>query len=94
MAKIRKHAAKIKNHASKIKKHVKRFHSTARVKIKKQFYLNMHDEDKVLLFASGILFGVGATVSILTQKLVYGGLVAITLALVMILIEKRNELNR
>lgn len=59
------------------------------VMTKTHFYLNKEDEDKILLFTSGILFGVGAAVSIVQKSLWYGGLVAIALAMILLLIETR-----
>ena len=56
---------------------------------KTHFYLNKEDEDKVLLFTAGILFGVGIAVSIIHQSLWYGGLMAIALAMILLLIETR-----
>lgn len=56
-----------------------------------ELYLNRHDEDKVLLFTAGILFGTGTAVSILTNALWYSGIALLVLALVMLLVEKRQE---
>ncbi len=54
-------------------------------------YLDKHDEEKVLLFTAGILFGVGASVSVFLDTLWYGGLTAIALGSILLLIEKRQR---
>jgi len=54
-------------------------------------FLDAHDEEKVLLFTAGILFGVGASVSVFMNTLWYGGLAAIALGSVLLLIEKRQR---
>ncbi|MBI2972038.1 MAG: hypothetical protein HYY37_06465 [Candidatus Aenigmarchaeota archaeon] len=56
----------------------------------KEIYLDRHDEEKVLLFTAGLLFGVGVAASLFSNALWYGGLVAIALAAVLLLIEKRQ----
>jgi hypothetical protein len=60
---------------------------------KNEFYLNLHDEEKALLFTSGILLGVGISVSVFADAFWYGGLSAIAIAAVLLLIEKRQELH-
>lgn len=60
---------------------------------KNELYLNLHDEEKALLFTSGILLGVGLSVSVFVDALWYGGLSAIAIAAVLLLIEKRQELH-
>lgn len=57
-----------------------------------ELYLNRHDEDKVLLFVAGIMFGTGVSVSILMNTLWYTGIVLLVLALIFLLIEKRQEM--
>lgn len=56
-----------------------------------RIFLDAHDEEKVLLFTAGILFGVGASVSVFMNTLWYGGLAAIALGSVLLLIEKRQK---
>ena len=56
-----------------------------------ELHLNRHDEDKVLLFVAGILFGTGVSVSILMNTIWYTGIVLLVLALIFLLIEKRQE---
>jgi hypothetical protein len=56
---------------------------------KNQLYLGMHDEDKALLFATGIMLGIGIAATIL-GNFVYGGLVAIVIALVLLFLERRQ----
>ncbi len=58
-----------------------------------ELYLNRHDEDKVLLFVAGIMFGTGVSVSILQNTLWYTGIVLLILALIFLLIEKRQEMS-
>lgn len=57
---------------------------------KEELYLNKHDEEKLMLFAAGMLFGIGLSTAIL-GALVYSGLVAIVLALVLLMVESRQE---
>ncbi|HLD85270.1 MAG TPA: hypothetical protein VI968_01810 [archaeon] len=57
---------------------------------KEELYLNKHDEEKLILFAAGMLFGIGLSTAIL-GALVYSGLVAIVLALVLLMLEARQE---
>ena len=56
----------------------------------KEIYLDKHDEEKVLLFAAGLLFGVGAATTLVSNALWYGGLVSIAVATVLLLVEKRQ----
>ena len=49
-------------------------------------YLHPHDEDKLLLFATGIIFGIGITASLI-GALMYSGIVFIIIALVLIYLE-------
>ena len=53
--------------------------------------MTSHDEDKLLLFTGGLLLGVGLSVSIFLQQWWYGGLVAVALGVVLLLIEQRHE---
>ena len=57
---------------------------------KEELYLNKHDEEKLVLFAAGMLFGIGLSTAIL-GALLYSGLVAIILALVLLMVEARQE---
>jgi hypothetical protein len=53
---------------------------------RQQFYLTPHDEEKVLLFTTGIVFGVGLAATLL-GKSIFGGVVALVVALVLIFVE-------
>jgi len=55
----------------------------------KQIYLNRHDEEKLLLFASGILFGIGIS-STLMGILWYTGIALLAFGLVLLFIEARQ----
>jgi hypothetical protein len=55
-----------------------------------EFALNNHDEEKLLLLVAGILLGVGISVSLFFNQLWYGGLVAIALGVVFMMIENRQ----
>ncbi len=57
---------------------------------KKEIHLNKHDEDKLLLFVTGMMFGVGISAAIL-GAFMYATLVAIIFGLVLLLIEIRHE---
>ena len=57
----------------------------------KDLYLNKHDEEKVLLFTSGLLLGVGIAVSILQNIFWYGWLSAVVIVLVLMFIESRQQ---
>ncbi|MBI4170581.1 MAG: hypothetical protein HY514_02720 [Candidatus Aenigmarchaeota archaeon] len=57
---------------------------------REQLYLNQHDEEKVLLFTTGIVLGVGLAASLL-DKFLFGGLVALVVALVLIFIESSQK---
>ena len=57
---------------------------------REQLYLNQHDEEKVLLFTTGIVLGVGLAASLL-DKFLYGGLVALVVALVLIFVENNQK---
>lgn len=59
---------------------------------KNEFHLNKHDEEKVLLFVSGILFGVGISVAIVTSLFWFSSLAIAVIGLVLFLIEYRQEL--
>jgi hypothetical protein len=56
---------------------------------KDDFHLGKHDEDKMLLFATGIVLGIGLGASIL-GAFWYGGIAAIVIALVLLLVETRQ----
>ena len=60
---------------------------------KDELHLNKHDEEKLLLFAAGMLFGIGIAAGIL-GALLYSGIVALVLALVLLLIEARQEMHK
>lgn len=55
---------------------------------KEEFYLDAHDEEKILLFATGLLLGVGIAATIL-GVFVYGGLALVVIALTLIYVEQR-----
>ncbi len=55
------------------------------------FYLGIHDEEKVLLFTTGLLLGVGITVSVLQNIFWYGWLSAVVIVLVLMFIESRQH---
>lgn len=55
-----------------------------------EFYLNKHDEEKVLLFVTGLVFGMGVVASIL-DKFLYGGLAMLVVGLVLLLVELNVE---
>ena len=57
---------------------------------RKGIYLDRHDEEKVLLFVTGLLFGVGIAVGILQNIFWYGWLSAVVIVLVLFLIESRQ----
>lgn len=56
----------------------------------KELYLHPHDEDKLLLFATGIIFGIGIAASLI-GALMYSGVVFIIIALVLIYLEYRQN---
>jgi hypothetical protein len=58
---------------------------------KEQLYLDRHDEEKVLLFTTGLLLGVGIAVSILQNIFWYGWLSAVVIVLVLMFIESRQK---
>ena len=78
----------VKRRAKKVK--VVKKQPAKSVLTKNKLHLNRHDEEKVLLFATGLLFGVGITVSILQNVFWYGWLSAIAIVLVLFLIESRQ----
>lgn len=57
---------------------------------RREFYLNRHDEEKVLLFTGGILFGVGTASYLIQGETVFTGLTLIILGLVLAYIEARQ----
>ena len=56
-----------------------------------EVYLDRHDEEKVLLFTSGLLLGVGIAVSIMQNIFWYGWLSAVVIVLVLMFIESRQR---
>jgi len=56
---------------------------------REQIFLNRHDEDKAMLFATGIMLGIGIATTIL-GNFIYGGFVAIIIALVLLFLERRQ----
>ncbi len=71
------------------KKSVRR-RSNASLMSREEFYLNKHDEEKVLLFLTGLVFGMGVVATIL-DEFVYGGLAMLVVGLVLLLIELNVE---
>ena len=65
-------------------------HREKSVLTKEEFYLNKHDEEKVLLFVTGLVFGMGVVASIL-DKFLYGGLAMLVVGLVLLLMELNVE---
>ena len=57
---------------------------------REEFYLNKHDEEKVLLFLTGLVFGMGLVTTILNEFL-YAGLAMVVVGLVLLLIELNVE---
>jgi len=57
---------------------------------KEEFFLNKHDEEKVLLFVTGLVFGMGVVAAIL-DKFLYGGLAMLVVGLVLLLVELNVE---
>lgn len=57
----------------------------------KEFYLNKHDEEKLLLFVSGILFGVGLSVAIVSNIFWFSSLALAAIGVVLFLIEYRQD---
>ena len=55
---------------------------------KEEFYLDAHDDEKVLLFATGLLLGIGIAATIL-GVFMYGGLSLVVIAMTLIYIEQR-----
>ncbi|MFH0832733.1 MAG: hypothetical protein V1900_03385 [Candidatus Aenigmatarchaeota archaeon] len=56
-----------------------------------EIHLDKHDEEKVLLFTAGILFGIGSAVTVLKNPFWYTGMVAVVIAAILIFVEKRQE---
>ncbi|MDI6720745.1 MAG: hypothetical protein QMD85_00030 [Candidatus Aenigmarchaeota archaeon] len=56
---------------------------------KKELFLNKHDEEKVLLFAAGILFGAGLFSS-LVNLLWFTGISLLVIAIVLLFVEQRQ----
>ena len=56
---------------------------------RQELWLNRHDEDKALLFATGIMLGIGIASTIM-GSFIYGGVVAIVIALVLLFLERRQ----
>ena len=57
---------------------------------REEFYLNKHDEEKVLLFVTGIVFGMGIVATVL-DRFLFGGLAMLVVGLVLLLIELNVE---
>lgn len=58
---------------------------------RKEIYLNKHDEEKMLLFVTGIVFGVGLVAAII-QEFMFGGLALIAVGVVLLLLEAHHDL--
>jgi hypothetical protein len=79
-----------------IKHHIRKAIRMKPVKIKsdsefskKQIFLDLHDEEKILLFVTGILFGIGMT-SMLLNAFWFTALSILIFGLIMIFIELRR----
>jgi hypothetical protein len=57
----------------------------------KDFYLSRHDEEKVLLFVAGILFGVGVSVAISTGQYWFSSLTLAAIGAILFFIEYRQD---
>ena len=57
---------------------------------REEFFLNKHDEEKVLLFVTGLTFGMGLVATML-DKFLFGGLAMLVVGLVLLLIELNVE---
>lgn len=57
---------------------------------REEFYLNKHDEEKLLLFVTGLAFGMGVVATIL-DKFIFGGLAMLVVGLVLLLMELNVE---
>ncbi len=82
--------AKKKRRKAKAKTSAKPNVRNSSVLTRQEFYLNKHDEEKVLLFVTGLVFGMGVVASIL-DKFLYGGLAMLVVGLVLLLIELNVE---
>ena len=56
---------------------------------RQELFLDKHDEDKALLFATGIMLGIGIAATIM-GSFIYGGIVAIVIALTLLFLERRQ----
>lgn len=61
--------------------------------ITRDLYLNTHDEEKVLLFTAGIVFGVGVSTYLMQGETVFTGLTLIIIGLVLAFIEARQQIK-
>lgn len=57
----------------------------------RELYLNRHDEEKVLLFTAGILFGIGVSSYLIQGETVFTGLTLIILGLILAYVEARQK---
>ena len=58
---------------------------------KDEFHLSHHDEEKLLLFVAGMLFGVGIAVSIVTSFFWFTGLATALIGIALFLMEYRSR---
>ena len=79
-----------KKKASRARARTRPAHREKSLLTKEEFYLNKHDEEKVLLFVTGLVFGMGVVASIL-DKFLYGGLAMLVVGLVLLLMELNVE---
>jgi hypothetical protein len=70
--------------------HLTRKKRTASKFSKTEFYLEGHDEEKVLMFATGLVLGVGIAATIL-GIFIYGGIALVVIALALIYMEYRQK---
>ena len=57
---------------------------------REEFFLDKHDEEKVLLFVTGLVFGMGLVATIM-DKFLFGGLAMLVVGLVLLLLELNVE---
>lgn len=63
----------------------------SRKPVVKELNLNRHDEEKVLLFTAGILFGIGTSSYLMQGETVFTGLTLIILGLILAYVEARQR---
>lgn len=81
--------AKKPKKSSRPKKSARVVHPPSKL-TREEFWLNKHDEEKVLLFVTGLVFGMGVVASIL-DKFFYAGIAMLVVGLVLLLMELNVE---